>query len=129
MPKSEIVGVDPSEGFIAFAQKNVISNRARYERGDAQALSFKDGSFDNTLSLLVMNFIPDPARAIAEMRRVTKPGGIVSACVWDYDSGMQMLRFFWDEAVALSCNRTQRRAPYEAFARGTVGGALDKSRP
>jgi ubiquinone/menaquinone biosynthesis C-methylase UbiE len=101
MPASQVVGVDPSEGFIAFAQKNAKSSRARYEVGDAQALKFKDASFDRTMALLVMNFIPDHNKAIAEMRRVTRPQGVVSACVWDYNEGMQMLRFFWDEAVAL----------------------------
>ena len=101
MPASRIVGVDPSQGFIAYAQKNAKSNRAHYEVGDAQALKFTDASFDNTLALLVMNFIPDHNKAVAEMRRVTRPGGLVSACVWDYNAGMQSLRFFWDEAVAL----------------------------
>ena len=101
MPASQIVGVDPSEGFIAYARSNVRSTRVHYEVGDAQALKHKDGSFDSTLALLVMNFIPDHNKAITEMRRVTRPQGIVSACVWDYDQGMQMLRFFWDEAIAL----------------------------
>ena len=101
MPASEIVGVDPSEGFIVYAQKNAKSPRSHFEVGDAQALKFKDASFDSTLALLVMNFVPDHNKAIAEMRRVTRAQGIVSACVWDYDAGMQMLRFFWDEAVAL----------------------------
>lgn len=101
MPASEIVGIDPSAGFIAHAQKNAKSARARFEVGDAQAMKFKDASFDRTLSSLVMNFIPDHNKAIAEMRRVTRPQGVVSACVWDYDAGMQMLRFFWDEAIAL----------------------------
>jgi ubiquinone/menaquinone biosynthesis C-methylase UbiE len=101
MPSSQIVGVDPSEGFIAYAKKNTKSGRAHYEVGDAQALKFKDASFDDTMALLVMNFIPDHNKAISEMRRVTRPQGVVSACVWDYDAGMQMLRFFWDEAVAL----------------------------
>ncbi|MFZ0837286.1 MAG: methyltransferase domain-containing protein [Xanthobacteraceae bacterium] len=100
MPASEIVGVDPSEGFIAYAQKNAKSTRVHFEVGDAQALKFKDASFDDALALLVMNFVPDHGKAVAEMRRVTRPQGIVSACVWDYDRGMQMLRFFWDEAVA-----------------------------
>jgi hypothetical protein len=53
------------------------------------------------MALLVMNFIPDHTKAIGEMRRVTRPRGSVSACVWDYDAGMQMLRFFWDEVVAM----------------------------
>ena len=101
MPASEIVGIDPSQAFIVHAQKHAKSARAHFEVGDAQALKFKDASFDQTLALLVMNFIPDHGKAIAEMRRVTRPQGTVSACVWDYDSGMQMLRFFWDEAIAL----------------------------
>jgi SAM-dependent methyltransferase len=101
MTSSEIVGVDPSEGFISYAKKNAKSGRTRFETGDAQALRFQDSSFDQTMALLVMNFIPDHNKAIGEMRRVTRPQGVVSTCVWDYDAGMQMLRFFWDEAVAL----------------------------
>ena len=101
MTSSEIVGVDPSEGFISYAKKNAKSGRTHFETGDAQALRFLDSSFDQTMALLVMNFIPDHSKAIGEMRRVTRPQGVVSACVWDYDAGMQMLRFFWDEAVAL----------------------------
>ena len=101
MPGSEIVGVDPSESFIAYAQKSAGSTRSHFEVGDAQTLKFDDASFDNTLALLVMNFVADHGKAVAEMRRVTRPQGIVSACVWDYGGGMQMLRFFWDEAVAL----------------------------
>jgi SAM-dependent methyltransferase len=101
MPSSEIVGIDPSTDFIAYAQQNANSTRVRFEVGDAQALTLEDGSFDHAFALLVLNFIPDTGKAIAEMRRVTRPGGIVSAGVWDYDAGMQMLRFFWDEAVAL----------------------------
>jgi SAM-dependent methyltransferase len=101
MPASEIAGVDPSPGFIAYAQNAAKSARLRFEVGDAQALTFEDASFDHTLSALVMNFIPDHNKAIAQMRRVTRSGGTISASVWDYDAGMQMLRFFWDEAVAL----------------------------
>ncbi len=101
MPTSIIVGIDPSEGFIAYAQKNAKSARSHFEVGDAQVLNFKDASFDNTLAMLVMNFIPDHNKAIAEMRRVTRAEGLVSACVWDYDAGMKMLRYFWDEAIAL----------------------------
>lgn len=99
-PDTQIVGVDPSEGFISYARKNAKTAHSQFELGDAQALKFSDASFDKALSLLVMNFIPDHQKAVAEMRRVTRAGGIVSACVWDYERGMQMLRFFWDEAVA-----------------------------
>jgi SAM-dependent methyltransferase len=101
MPSSEVLGVDPSEAFIAAATKNAKSGRPRFEVGDAQALRHSDAAFDHAMALLVMNFIPDHRKALAEMRRVTRPAGTVSACVWDYDAGMQMLRFFWDEVVAL----------------------------
>lgn len=101
MPASEIVAIDPSEAFIAYAKSNARSERLRFEVGDAQALRHKDGAFDQAMSLLVLNFVPDPEKALGEMRRVTRPGGTVSACVWDYNAGMEMLRFFWDEVVAL----------------------------
>jgi SAM-dependent methyltransferase len=64
-------------------------------------LEFAAAEFDCSLSLLVFNFIPDPAKALAELRRVTRPGGCVAAAVWDYGGRMQMLRVFWDAAVAL----------------------------
>ncbi len=101
LTSSELLCIDPSEGFINYAKKNAKSGRVSFEVGDAQALRFKDASFDHTMSMLVMNFIPDHDKAIAEMRRVTRPQGVVSSCVWDYNAGMQSLRFFWDEVVAL----------------------------
>jgi len=100
MPSTEVVGIDPSEGFVARARQTAV--RALFEAGDAQSLRFDDASFDRVLSLVVINFVPDHEKAVAEMRRVTRPGGTVGACVWDYGEGMQMLRFFWDEAVALN---------------------------
>jgi SAM-dependent methyltransferase len=100
-PKSEIIGIDPSQGFIQFAAKQPNAEKIRFQIGDAQALRFADASFDHAIALLVMNFIPDHEKALSEMRRVTRPQGVVSACVWDYNDGMQMLRFFWDEVVAL----------------------------
>jgi ubiquinone/menaquinone biosynthesis C-methylase UbiE len=58
MTSGEIVGIDPSEGFISYAKKNAKSGHARFEVGDAQALRFRDASFDQTMALLVMNFVP-----------------------------------------------------------------------
>jgi SAM-dependent methyltransferase len=101
LPKSEIVGVDPSPAFIAHAARQAKSARLRFEIGDAQALHYADATFDQTMALLVMNFIPDHEKALGEMRRVTRAGGLVSACVWDYGGGMESLRIFWDEAVEL----------------------------
>jgi SAM-dependent methyltransferase len=100
MPSIRVVGVDPSESFIAHVKRS-RSGRASFEVGDAQALRFEDASFDHAMALLVLNFVPDHQKAVGQMRRVVRPGGVVSACVWDYDAGMQMLRVFWDEVVAL----------------------------
>jgi ubiquinone/menaquinone biosynthesis C-methylase UbiE len=101
-PSSRVIGIDPSAPYVAFAQRRHPGDRVRFEVGDAQQLRFLNGSFDRTLSLLVLNFIPDPAKALDEMTRVTRPGRTVAAAVWDYGQGMEMLRIFWDEAIALS---------------------------
>jgi len=122
MPAAEIVGIDPSEAFISYAKNNVTSGRARFEIGDAQSLNFPDASFDQTTALLVMNFIPDHDKAIREMRRATRPGGVVSACVWDYASGMEMIRTFWDEVVALVPSLEPKHQRNVKFAReGQLG--------
>ena len=100
LPSTRIVGVDPSAAYVAYAKARAANDHVRFMVGDAQQLELDDGTFDRTLSLLVMNFIPDPAKALREMVRVTRPGGIIAAAVWDYGEEMQMLRVFWDEAIA-----------------------------
>lgn len=101
-PSSRIIGIDPSAPYVAFAKARHPEDRIQFEVGDARQLRFANGSFDSTLSLLVLNFIPDPAKALDEMVRVTRAGGTVAGAVWDYGQGMEMLRLFWDEAVALN---------------------------
>jgi SAM-dependent methyltransferase len=97
-----IVGIDRSKEYVAYAtSKNLFPDRARFQVGDAQQLPFTDGMFDSSSSLLVINFIPDRVKAVSEMHRVTKPGGKISAAVWDYGSGMRMLRVFWDTAASI----------------------------
>jgi SAM-dependent methyltransferase len=101
LPSVRVTGVDPSSAYVRNALARTTSDRVRFLVGDAQALDLPDATFDATLSLLAMNFFPDPAKALREMIRVTRPGGMVAAAVWDYGEGMEMLRVFWDEAVAL----------------------------
>jgi SAM-dependent methyltransferase len=97
-----VLGIDPSREYVAYANsRNPFADRASFEVGDAQRLRFPDASFDASISLLVLNFIPDPKKALLELRRVVKPGGGLSAAVWDYGAGMQMLRTFWDAAVSI----------------------------
>jgi SAM-dependent methyltransferase len=100
-PSARVTGVDPSSVFVNDAQARTRLERVRFQVADAQSLPMEDGTFDKALSLFVLNFIPDPGKALREMIRVTRPGGVVSAAVWDYGNGMEMLRVFWDEAVAL----------------------------
>lgn len=109
-----VIGVDPSDDFVRFATSHVRTGRIRFEVGQASALSFPDGQFDRTLSLLVLNFVPEPGAAVREMIRVTRSGGVIAAAVWDYASGMQMLREFWHAAVELdpaAAPRDERHMP------------------
>lgn len=110
-PSSRVVGIDRAEPFVAFAREHHQQERIRFEVGDAQQLPLPDGAFDRTLSLLILNFIPDPAQALREMIRVTRSGGTIAAAVWDYGEGMQMLRWFWDEAVMGSDPKDERHMP------------------
>ena len=100
---ADIVAVDPSEGFVGHARAHLVAPNVRVEIGDARALPVGDGEFDAIVSGLVLNFVPaaDQPQAAAELRRAGKPGGIIAAYVWDYTGEMQLMRYFWDAAVAL----------------------------
>lgn len=69
--------------------------------GRAESLPFGSGSVDHAMAQLVLHFVSEPPQAAREMARVVRPGGRVSACVWDFDDGMEMLRGFWDAALAI----------------------------
>lgn len=97
----EVVGVDQSEGYVAYARERVADPRISFRVADAQALPFPSPEFDAAVSGLVLNFLPAHARALGEMRRAVRSGGTVAVYVWDYADGMQLMRHFWDAAVAL----------------------------
>jgi SAM-dependent methyltransferase len=99
---ASVRAIDKSAAYVETAQKQVGQRRATFEVGDAAALPWADASFDACVSALVLNFVPQPAAMAAEMARVTRPGGTVAAYVWDYAGGMQMMRHFWDAAIALN---------------------------
>jgi SAM-dependent methyltransferase len=98
---ASVLGVDSSAGFIDYARSQVPDPRAEFRTGDARALPVQDAAFGAAVSGLVLNFVPDQPRMVAEMRRATKPGGTVAAYVWDYAGEMQLMRRFWEAAVAL----------------------------
>jgi SAM-dependent methyltransferase len=119
---ARVIGVDPSVAFVSRAQTRMGNERARFMVGDAQALPFPDSMFDKVVSQLVLNFVPAREQALREMIRVSRPGGVVAAAVWDYADGMRMLRLFWDEAVALDppvAARDEGRMPL--CTRGELG--------
>ena len=97
----EVEGIDPSPAYVTFARDRVNDPRVGFEVGDAQALQAASATFDAVVAGLVLNFVPKPEQAVSEMVRVTRPGGVVAAYVWDYAEGMQMMRHFWDAAGAL----------------------------
>jgi SAM-dependent methyltransferase len=80
-------GIDPSEAQLDFARKRPAARLAKFERGDAMALPFPRGAFDAAIMALVIFFVPDPAKGVAEMTRVVRPGGMVAAYAWDIFGG------------------------------------------
>jgi SAM-dependent methyltransferase len=98
---AQVDAVDRSDGFVAYAREQVKDPRVRFEVADAQALPSPADSYDAIVSGLALNFVPDPARAAAEMARVARSGATVAAYVWDYAGRMELMRYFWDAAGAL----------------------------
>ena len=87
---------------MAAARQRLRDPRVRFMTGDATRLPWEAGAFDVAVSGLVLNCVRDHEAMAREMIRVTKPGGRVAAYVWDYAGGMQMIRHFWDAAVAVN---------------------------
>lgn len=101
-----VAGVEPSEGFLQTAKEN-LAGRAALHQGSATAIPLGDASVDVVVSGLVLNFVPNPSAALAEMARVTAKGGTIAAYVWDYAGRMELMRFFWDAAVELDPDATK----------------------
>jgi SAM-dependent methyltransferase len=107
---AEIRAVDLSSTYIEHARRRHQDGRIVFQVGDACALEFPDRSFDRVLSLLVLHFVPRTEAAIAQMRRVARPGGVVGAAVWDARGGFVANRMFFDTAAALDPQANERRA-------------------
>lgn len=84
---AEVQGIDPSEGQLAFARTRPAARLAEFQQGDAMALPFADSRFDAAVMALVIFFVPEPAKGVAELARVTKPGGLIATYAWDMMGG------------------------------------------
>lgn len=94
-----VAACDPAAGFVDECAARHPG--VRVEVGRAESIPFETGQFDHAMAQLVLHFVSDADRAAAEMARVVRAGGRVSACVWDFDDGMEMLRCFWDAALEI----------------------------
>jgi len=99
---ARVAGIDVSPQQIEFALSHRTSPVVSFETGDAMGLPFVEASFDVAVCGLGLNYVPDPERALQEMRRVTVPGAIIGVYLWDYAEGARFLREFWDAAAAVN---------------------------
>ena len=108
---ASVTGIDQAAVYVAFARaRGSADPRFSFRQADARALPFPAASFDRAFSMLVLQFIPDADRAVAEMCRVVRPGGTVTAAVWDSFGGTPHLRLLWDTAAVLDPSATQPRS-------------------
>lgn len=117
-----VTAVDASEPFTAALRERFPDVDVRL--GQAESLPFADDTFDLAVALLVVNFMSDAPAGVAEMKRVTRPGGAVAACVWDYAGEMTLLRAFWDAAHELDpdgVGDVDERARMSFASKGTLG--------
>jgi SAM-dependent methyltransferase len=96
-----VIGCDRSAGYTGFARQNTRDQRAQFVVAELSDLPHTSGGFDAVVTGLVLNFLPDPLDAVAALIARARLGGTVAAYVWDYADGMQMMRVFWDAAIAL----------------------------
>ena len=117
--QARIVGVDISAAYVAHAESSVSDRRISFKVADLTALPFADRSFDQVVSQLVLDFVPDTTAALMELQRVSKPGGLLACAVWDARGGLVFNRLFLDTAAVLdpaadglrgkNCTRPLRR--------------------
>ena len=96
-----VKGIDRSKGYIEYIRSKIQDPRAEFHVGDALSLPVETGTCDSAVSGLVVNFVPQPGQMVSEMARVVRKGGTVALFVWDYAGKMQLMRHFWNAAVAL----------------------------
>jgi SAM-dependent methyltransferase len=108
-PAVQVVGVDPVPAYVAFTREAVPDHRALFRTSAAETMPFHDAAFDTALALLVLQETTDPQKAVREMARVTRGGGRVAACQWDFHNGLPMQSIFWHAAETFVPQEVARR--------------------
>jgi len=109
---AEVAAVDYSPVFVEEAKRRNDDPRIRVQQADATDLPFADGTFDRAMALLVLHFVPEASKAVAEMRRVVKKGGVVAAAVWDHLGGLPVMRMVLDTMAPLDDAAARLRSHY-----------------
>ncbi|WP_339026639.1 class I SAM-dependent methyltransferase [Bradyrhizobium symbiodeficiens] len=104
---SDVQGIDPSEGQLAFARTRLGARGTVFQTGDATALPFPTANFDVAVMALVLVFVPDPSKGVAELARVVRPGGLVATYMWDMLGGGFPLDPILDEMRAMGLSPTR----------------------
>ena len=104
-----VIGIDLAPSYIERAKERNVNPKITFLEGDAYNLPFEDATFDRVFSFLVLHFVPDPGKAIEEMKRKTKSGGVAAAAVWDVRGGLVFNRMFFDTAAAVLPQAVERR--------------------
>lgn len=130
---AQLIGIDPSEGFLAKARVR-LQDHAEFRVAGALDIPLQDAALDVVVSGLALNFFPNPALGLLEMRRTAVAGGTIAAYVWDYAGRMELMRHFWGAAVELdgaACALDEgmrfpmcRPAPLEALFRDAQLAAI-----
>lgn len=108
----EIAAIDYAPVFVEAAKARNSDPRISFRQADACALPFENGRFDRAFSLLVLHFVPEAPKAIAEMKRVVRPSGVIAASVWDHLGGMPGMRMVWDTAAMIDDEARAIRGRY-----------------
>ena len=117
-----VSALDPSPPFVAECSARFAGVDVR--DGRAEEIPFPDAAFDCALAQLVLHFVSDPEQAVGEMTRVVRPGGVVAACVWDFEDEMEMLRHFWDAALEVDPAAPDEARSLRFGGRDEIAGLL-----
>jgi SAM-dependent methyltransferase len=98
---NDTIGVDVSKPYLDYARGHRQAANLHFQHADAATLPFEDAKLTGALAQLVLNFLPDPLAVVREMARVTRPGGVIGAAVWDFCGGLVYQRLFWDTAAGI----------------------------